>query len=133
MNNRWIVVSKLNLKEGLDLIIQDDLIRIVVDGKTTQTKLSFMEQIEKALQFPTNCAGLFSRFEDWIRDLSWLPAEKGICIWITDYAEFMKEDTKSKRIFEEIFKDEVLPFWETEVVKTVKGGRPRDFYVISSH
>lgn len=67
-----------------------------------------------------------------ICELSWLPREKGVCIWITDYAEFMKEDAKSKRIFEEIFKDEVLPFGETETEMTVKGGRPRGFYVISS-
>ena len=39
---------------------------------------------------------------------------------------------KSKGIIEEIFKDEVLPFWETEVVKNVKGGKPREFYIITS-
>ncbi len=131
MNNKWIEINN-NLIEGLNLMKRDDLLKIVIDGKKTQTKLSFMEQIEKALQFPTECGGKFSRFEDWIRDLSWIPAEKGICIWITDYQEFMNEDTRSKSIIEEIFKDEVLPFWETESVKYIKGGKPREFYIIAS-
>ena len=91
-----------------------------------------MEQIEKKLSFPTGCTGKFSRFEDWIRDLSWFPAGKGICIWITDYETFMQEDSKSKGVFEKMFKDEVLPFWEKEVVKCVKGGKPREFYIITS-
>ena len=132
MNNRWIVVNKKNLKEGLELMARDDLLKAVIDGSAIQTKLSFMEQIEKALYFPTVCGGKFSRFEDWIRDLGWLPRERGICIWITDYEEFMKEDAKSKGIFEEIFKDDVLPFWEAGVAKTVKGGTSREFYVIVS-
>lgn len=111
---------------------RDNLIKVVIDGTKLQTKLMFMEQIETALSFPTGCAGMFSRFEDWIRDLSWLPAEKGVCIWITDYEDFLKEDVRNKGIFEEVFKDDVLPFWETEVVKTVKGGKPREFYIITS-
>lgn len=132
MNNKWIVVERENLKEGLDLMARDNLIKVVIDGTKLQTKLMFMEQIETALSFPTGCAGMFSRFEDWIRDLSWLPAEKGVCIWITDYEDFLKEDVRNKGIFEEVFKDDVLPFWETEVVKTVKGGKPREFYIITS-
>lgn len=132
MNNKWMAINIKNLKEGLDLMIRDDLVKIVIDGKETQIKTSFMEQIEKALSFPTGCEGMFSRFEDWIRDLGWIEREKGVCIWITDYDDFMREDAKSKAIFEEIFRDEVLPFWETEVIETVKGGRPREFYVITS-
>lgn len=132
MKNRWIEIDKNNMVEGLGLMARDDLLKVVIDGTKMQTKISLMEQIEKELCFPTRCEGMFSRFEDWIRDLSWLPAEKGICIWITDYVDFMKEDPRSKRIIEKIFKDEVLPFWETEVVKYVKGGRPREFYVIVS-
>ena len=132
MNNRWIVINSRNLKEGLELMARDDLLKVVIDGTAIQTKLAFMDQIEKILRFPSGCAGKFSRFEDWIRDLSWFPKEKGVCIWITDYDEFMKEDIRNKGIFEEVFKDDVLPFWETEVVKTVKGGTPREFYVIVS-
>lgn len=132
MNNRWIEVSNKNMIDGLALMVRDDLIKIIIDGAKTQTKLAFMEQIETKLCFPTGCAGKFSRFEDWIRDLSWLPTDKGICIWITDYKDFLKEDNRSKGIIEEILKNEVLTFWEEEVVKTVKGGKPREFYVITS-
>ena len=113
-------------------MIRDDLLKTVIDGSKIQTKDSFMEQVGKALHFPTTCAGKFARFEDWIRDLSWFPENIGVCIWITDYEEFLKEDENSKNIFEEIFKDEVLPFWEAEVMKTVKGGKPREFYVVTS-
>lgn len=132
MKNTWLKVNDKNLIEGLNLMARDDMIKVVIDGTKVQTKVSFMEQIERKLSFPTGCAGKFSRFEDWIRDLSWLSEEKGVCIWITDYEGFMKEDTKSKGIIEEIFKEEVLPFWETEVVKNVKGGKPREFYIITS-
>ena len=132
MKNRWIIVTNENLKEGLDLMVRDDLIKMVFDGREIQTRVSFMEQIEKNLQFPTGCAGKFSRFEDWIRDLSWLPKEKGVLIWITNYEELLKKDVKNKSIIEKIFKDNVFPFWETEILKNVKNGKPREFYVIVS-
>ena len=132
MNNRWIEVNKSNLRENLDLMVRDDLIKLVIDGRKTHTSISFMEQIEKSLQFPITCTGNVLIFEDLIRDLSWLPKEKGVCIWITDYAELLKEDIRSKEILEEIFKGEVFPFWETDVTKYVKGGKPREFYVIVS-
>ena len=121
-----------NLKEGLDLMSREDLIKIVIDGAKVQSKASFMELVENALQFPTPCDGMFSRFEDWIRDLSWFPEEKGVCIWITDYEEFLLEDLRSKGILEKVLKDEVIPFWESDVVKYVKGGKPRAFYIIVS-
>lgn len=145
MKNRWIkttdkkqldgmslMAANENLIDGLRLMARDDLVKLVIDGTKTPTKLSFMDQVEKELRFPTACAGKFSPFEDWIRDLSWFPAEKGVCIWITDYEDFMKEDARSKGIVEEILKDEVMPFWETEVIHNVKGGKPREFYVITS-
>ena len=132
MHNMWLKVDKTNLKESLDLLVRDELLKIIIDGATVQSKILFMQELEKALLFPTSCAGNFSRFEDLIRDLSWIPELKGICIWITNYDEFMKEDKKNKRIFEEILIEEVLPFWENEVTKTVKGGKPREFYVIVS-
>ena len=126
------MVNIENLKDGLDYIVREDMIKLVIDGTKTQTKTAFLEQIEQVLKFPSSCAGKLSRFEDWIRDLSWFPDEKGVCIWITDYEEFLKEDAVSKSIIEKIIKEEVLPFWETEVIKNVKNGKPREFHVITS-
>lgn len=132
MTNKWIKIDKKNLRDGLNLMARDDMVKIVIDGTKVRTKDLFLEQIEQTLRFPATCGGKFSRFEDWIRDLGWISMEKGICIWITDYDEFLCEDSRNKAIIEKVFKDEVLPFWEAEVVHTVKGGTTREFYVLTS-
>ena len=132
MSNKWFTMNETNTKECQDLIARKDLLTIVIEGKAVQARAVFMDQIGDALQFPTRCEGKFPRFEDWIRDLSWLPPEQGICIVIRDYDDFMKEDPRSRDVFEEIFKEEVLPFWEKEVTIYVKGGKTREFYMITT-
>ena len=132
MKNRWVVMDGTNKDECIALMDSKNLLKVVVNGKDVQTKSVFMNRIGTTLQFPTDCGGKFSRFADWIRDLRWLPSELGVCIWITGFKDLLKEDEKSKRIIEELFKKDVLPFWETEVLKNVKGGKPREFYVIVS-
>ena len=132
MNNKWIEMNDFNKEECSALLDRDDLIQINIEGANIKSREIFMDLIGQALQFPSECKGKFSRFEDMIRDLLWLPSEQGVCIRITNYQEFLKNDQKSKRIFEEIFQEEVFPFWETEVIKNIKGGKPRAFYVIIS-
>ena len=130
MNNKWVVMNQETEAKILNLMARDDILRIDIEGKDIQNKKAFMESIEEILQFPSKCEGKFSRFDDWIRDLSWLPSDKGICIQIKNYQEFMMNDIRNKDKIEKIFQQDVLPFWECDVVKTVKGGKPREFYVV---
>ena len=125
-------MNEQNQEECRSLTAREDLLQVVIDGAGIQTVSDFMDQIGKALHFPTECAGKYARFEDFIQDLSWLPADQGVCIRITGYAGFLQSDEEGKAIIEEIFQEEVLPFWETEVTKYVKGGKPREFYIIVS-
>jgi len=132
MNEYWIMINETNKNEYSFLMERLDLIQVKIDGKKIKTKNDFFEIIEEKLQFPTKCTGKYSRFEDWITDLSWLPEEQGICIQINDYQDFLLDDFKAKTTIENIFQETVLPFWKESVCKYVKGGRPREFYVIVS-
>ncbi|EAA0350023.1 hypothetical protein EK33_08620 [Listeria monocytogenes] len=51
------------------------------------------------------------------------------CIIIKDYTDFLKKDIESKEIVMEIFKEDILPFWENGVTQTVVEGKPRSFKV----
>ncbi len=130
MNNCWIKKDKSNTSAIADMLEQTDMINITINGKDVQTKDSFFKHMEEALSFPEKCNGKYARFEDSMTDLSWFPQDRGICIIITGYDEFLKNDFKNKGIIEEIFKKTVIPFWTDGVMKYVKGGKPRKFFVI---
>ena len=132
MNNCSIKKDKSNTSIISDMNEQTDMIIINIDGKEVQTKDSFFKHMEEALSFPEKCNGKYARFEDSMTDLSWLPQDRGICIIINGYDEFLKNDLKNKTIIEEIFKKNVIPFWTDGVTKYVKGGKPRKCFVIET-
>ena len=131
MHNCWIIEDASNANILFNIINDPEMIIISVDGMKVNTKDTFFEQLEKSLLFPGKCEGMYARFEDWMTDLSWIPQEKGICIYINAYDDFLKRDSENKVIIEEIFKENILPFWDGDVLKYVKGGKTRRFFVIT--
>ena len=131
MGNCWINEETSNTGISFNIINESDMIIIKLDGKKVQTIGDFFLQLEKSLLFPGKCEGMYARFVDWITDLSWIPPEKGICIYINAYDDFLKRDSENKEIIEEIFKENILPFWAEGVLKYVKGGKTRKFFVIT--
>jgi hypothetical protein len=63
-----------------------------------------------------------------MKDLSWIPNRR-ICVIIDDYSSFLRKDSKARKDSIELFKDDILPFWEKDVLKFVVGGKTRVFKV----
>ena len=109
---------------------KEDFLTFTLDGTEIRTKAEFFESIEKSMKFPGTCKCMFSRLEDWMRDLSWFPKDRGICIVITGSESFLSGDPAFRKDLKESFEETILPFWEDEVLATVKGGVTRRFYVV---
>ena len=70
----------------------------------------------------------FAAYSDWMTDLSWIPNQK-IAVIINKYDFFMNKNPKLKRLIMDSFEDDILPFWEKDVVQFMVGGKPRIFEV----
>nr|MCR5187192.1 barstar family protein [Clostridia bacterium] len=103
---------------------------IIIDGHSIIDKTAFFREMELKFQFPGTCKNKFSRFDDWMTDLSWLPEHQGICIVINNYANFLSQDPSFKRNVMNDFEENILPFWEEKVLKCVKDGKQRQFDII---
>ncbi|MDR0299022.1 MAG: hypothetical protein LBI13_02915, partial [Streptococcaceae bacterium] len=53
----------------------------------------------------------------------------GYVLIIRNYKDFLKQDPKKKEIVIDEFKNNILPFWEEEVTRTVVGGKAKPFNV----
>ena len=82
------------------------------------------------MQFPGTCKNKFSRFDDWMTDLSWISADQGICLIVNNYSKFLSLDPVFKENLIEDFRDNILPFWEKDVLQCVKDGKTRRFDMI---
>ncbi|MBC2250452.1 barstar family protein [Listeria cossartiae subsp. cayugensis] len=97
-----------------------------IQGNNIQTKKIFLELMAEKFLLPDSIG--WDSFTDWMTDLSWID-NPCFCIIIKDYTDFLKKDTESKEIVMEIFKEDILPFWENGVTQTVVEGKPRSFKV----
>lgn len=103
---------------------------VLLNGIDILDKASFFKVIERKMQFPGTCKNKFSRFDDWMTDLSWIPVEMGICIIINNFSAFLSDDHIFKDLLMSDFRDNILPFWGEGVLHTVKGGTTRCFNII---
>ncbi|MBC1340066.1 barstar family protein [Listeria welshimeri] len=97
-----------------------------IQGDNIQTKKSFLGLMSEKFLLPDSTG--WDSFTDWMTDLSWID-NPCFCIIIRDYTDFLKKDIESKEIVMEIFKEDILPFWENDVTQTVFEGKTRSFKV----
>ena len=98
-----------------------------IDGKTCRTEAQFYKKISEAMSFPTEVK-LFAGFDDWIRDLLWI-RQKRIAFVIYNYKSFMSDNVEKRNYIISAFKNDILPWWESDVKKYVVEGTPRQFDV----
>lgn len=67
-------------------------------------------------------------YADWMTDLGWIP-NRHICIIIDDYKQFLKSDPEAKKIAMRIFTNNVLPFWEKDVLRVARNWETRLFKI----
>ena len=101
---------------------------VELQGNEIQSWKDYIRRIEVDFEFPTQCADIWARYMDWIRDLSWLGKEAYVLV-IHDYTSFLRKDLKLKKGIIESFTDYILPWWQEDVVNCVVGGRAKPFNV----
>ncbi|SEO94389.1 Barstar (barnase inhibitor) [Amphibacillus marinus] len=122
--NQILHVQQNKATELIKHTEKEDWYIVNIHGNSIQTKNDFLELMKEEFLLP-DCSG-WDSFIDWMTDLSWID-RRCFCIVINDYENFLKEDNESKEIIIEIFEEDILPFWEKDVMKTVVNGEPRTF------
>lgn len=123
------VISYINRMEVKKLKIQlktVDCYTVEVPGTKIQTKRCFLDFMGEKFAMPDYQG--WDAYTDWMTDLSWIPNQQ-ICVIIDDYGSFLRKDLRARKDSMEIFKDDILPFWEKDVLKFVVGGKTRAFNV----
>lgn len=109
---------------------ENSFLIVVLNGNEILDKMAFFKEMETKMQFPGTCKNKFSRFDDWMTDLSWISADQGICLIVNNYSKFLSLDPVFKENLIEDFRDNILPFWEKDVLQYVKDGKTRRFDMI---
>ena len=109
---------------------ENSFLIVVLNGNEILDKTAFFKEMETKMQFPGTCKNKFSRFDDWMTDLSLISADQGICLIVNNYSNFLSLDPVFKENLIEDFRDNILPFWEKDVLQCVKDGKTRRFDMI---
>lgn len=97
-----------------------------IQGKDIQTKDELFNKLKQEYSLPDTNG--WDAVSDWLTDLSWIKANN--CqLNIFDYKDFLAREYKTKEIFLEVFSEDILPFWEKEVLETVVGGETKGFVI----
>ena len=129
MNNKVAFVNKNQFKE-LSASNEASL-KIIIDGKEIHSWSDYWNVISEAFSFPELPSYMkpdYHSYYDLMTDLSWIKS-KNIVLIIKNSDKFLADDLKLRNIIIKDFKDNLLPFWEEEVLKTVVEGEARSFCV----
>jgi len=97
-----------------------------INGNLILRKVQLFNKLKEEYSLPD--INGWDSISDWLTDLSWIQASN-FQLNIFSYSNFMSKDHDSKKIFLELFSEDILPFWATEVLTTVVGGVPKGFIV----
>lgn len=128
MTNKIICASAKevrNIKSKLEQ--KGECFIVEIEGGKCLRLTDYLSAMSNLLQFPIKAKGL-DGYNDWMRDLSWLSKEQ-IIIIITEFSKFLQKDVSYKKMIIEDFNEIILPWWESEVVHCVIGGKTKKMSV----
>lgn len=129
MDNTIYLVKKHEFPTIYNTVIYDPTLFVFkLNGRDIQTKAAYLETMTDAFSFPIPAKG-FDGYLDWMRDLSWITAS-GFVLIIENFNSFMKDDVKTKQTVIEGLKEDILPWWDKEVLEYVVEGQKKLFAVI---
>ena len=128
MVNKIINVSEKEMKEIKGALEQDTGTYMAeIAGEKCPCLADYLDLVSDLFRFPIKAKGL-DGYNDWLRDLTWIPQEK-IVIIFHNFEQFLKNDISSKETILEDFNEIILPWWKTEVTNYVVGGRRKKMTV----
>ena len=129
--NQIIVVTSHEYENIKNQINTTDTFLVEIEGNTIQTTNQLFDIMEQKYDLRTS-DGTWGRnwaaFNDLMTDLDWINHDKHI-LTIKNYKHFMEKDKYGKELFEEYFRDSILPFWEEDVLRVVVEGETKEFTV----
>ena len=102
------------------------LYSVEIDGKKIKNYNDFMSEMQMKFKFPRDCQGYVDRYLEWMRDLSWIKADK-IKITIKNMSFFMIDNPTDRKEALQDLCEIILPFWKLEADKVIVDGKKRDF------
>lgn len=129
MNNKIVKLKRQQAQK----IIKDKgkdptCIIVVIDGREITVWEDYINKISELLDFPLQYEYSKDSYIDWMTDLEWLKKESFIII-INNYDEFMINNLEDKKEVMQMFKDDILPFWEKDVLRIMTNGHLKSFSV----
>ncbi len=142
-------ITYLKSDELLDSVYEKNKSSFIVkiDGQKIYTEDDWLYTMAEAFHFPVFISetkqniywfsGAYTTrkymmtwhfYDDWITDLEWLNTGSVILI-ILNYSDMLTDFPESKEYIVNRFKNDILPWWESEVVNCVVGGEPKEFNV----
>lgn len=128
MENQIFVINQSNLTFVRQSLKQLDGIWVAeIDGNNSDTLENYLQEVSNTFKFPIPAKSL-DGYVDWMTDLDWLHA-KGYALIIKDFKSFMKNDPEKKEKVLWLFKEDILPFWQSDVEQFVVEGKAKPFHV----
>lgn len=124
-NNIFVISSEEYLRNTVITELSNCFV-VNLEGKKIVNKNNLFSVLKKEYDLPD--VNGWDSLVDWLTDLSWIDVSN-FCLNIHNYSDFLKEEQATKDIFLEVFKEDILPFWEKEVLTTVVNGRIKGFFV----
>lgn len=116
------------VKKSLQL--RKDIKIFEIDGCQCKTLSDYFSIASKTIKFPIPSKS-WDGYDDWMRDFTWFDS-KNICIFIYNYALFLREEPNKKAAVIEDFYEIIFPWWDKEVMQYMVGGQTKniDVYLI---
>ena len=125
-------VYKIDVEEVAEILqrVQGSVNSYLVEicGNEIQSWEDYINKIEVAFRFPTQCTNNIDGYNDWMRDLDWLGKDSYVLI-IHGYKKILKRNPDLKKIIMEDFANLILPWWQEEVESCVVEGKAKSFNV----
>jgi hypothetical protein len=106
---------------------------VILNGKEIQTEKDYIDQMSKAFKFPEwdveNCYSNVNAYLDWMDDEYGFSGFQSVAVFIENYSSFLSKNQKYKEKIMDLFKNWILPFWESEVADVVVEGKPVPYNV----
>lgn len=94
----------------------------------SEKEKKYISWYPSAFKYPSDKVEGWNGCDDWFTDLSWIESDI-ICLFIYNYSSFMKNDKCQKECINDYIINNLLPWWEKDVVNCVVEGKPKKFNV----
>ncbi|WP_157728906.1 barstar family protein [Veillonella rodentium] len=131
VHNKFIILSEVGCKSEVGILEKRHLFKAIIDGSKINSKEDLFQSLAQAFFFPSKVV-LWSQFEDYLRDLSWLNTYDGYILIVKHFNDMFLDNPSLKVDFIDSFSNYILPFWEEEVINVVVNGISKLFYVYAT-